>query len=176
MIAITTDIIVGFPGETRTDFKETLELMNTVEFDGLFAFQYSDRPSAAAARLSGKISEEEKKKRLQQVLDLQDYFTTRKNKALKGSIQSVLVEGLSKKQNRANHSDNNQRLQWTGRTSTNKIVNFFNRDDANADDENMMGRLVDVKILKAFSHSLWGKTVRKEPTDVGLRGEKSYVT
>ncbi len=175
-IAITTDIIVGFPGETRTDFKETLELMKTVEFDALFAFQYSDRPNAAAVRLPGKISKEEKKERLQQVLDLQDYFTTRKNKALKGSIQTVLVEGLSKKQNRVNHSDKSQRLQWSGRTSTNKIVNFFKNDDENASDEDMMGRLVNVKILKTFSHSLWGKTDSKEPTDVGLRGEKSYVT
>lgn len=175
-IAITTDIIVGFPGETRTDFKETLELMKTVEFDALFAFQYSDRPNAAAVRLSGKISEEEKKERLQQVLDLQDYFTTRKNKALIGSIQTVLVEGLSKKQNRVNHSDKSQRLQWTGRTSTNKIVNFFKNDDEHVSDEDMMGRLVNVNILKTFSHSLWGKTDSKEPTDVGLRGEKSYVT
>jgi tRNA-2-methylthio-N6-dimethylallyladenosine synthase len=175
-IAITTDIIVGFPGETRTDFKETLELMTAVEFDGLFAFQYSDRPNAAAVRLPGKISDEEKKERLQQVLDLQDNFTTRKNKALKGSIQTVLVEGLSKKQNRVNHSDKSQRLQWTGRTSTNKIVNFFKNDDENAGDEDMMGRLVNVKILKTFSHSLWGKTDSKEPTDVGLRGEKSDVT
>jgi tRNA-2-methylthio-N6-dimethylallyladenosine synthase len=175
-IAITTDIIVGFPGETRTDFEETLELMKTVEFDGLFAFQYSDRPSAAAVRLPGKISKEEKEERLQEVLNLQDYYTTRKNKALKGSIQTVLVEGLSKKQNRDNPSDMSQRRQWTGRTSTNKIVNFFNNDDENADDENMMGRLVNVKILKTFSHSLWGKTDSKEPTAVGLRGEKSYVT
>jgi tRNA-2-methylthio-N6-dimethylallyladenosine synthase len=175
-IAITTDIIVGFPGETRKDFKETLELMKTVEFDGLFAFQYSDRPNAAADRLPGKISKEEKKERLQQVLDLQDYFTTRKNEILKGSIQTVLAEGLSKKQNRVNPSDKSQRLQWTGRTSTNKIVNFFISDDENADDENMVGRLVNVKILKTFSHSLWGETDRKEPTDVGLRGEKSYVT
>jgi tRNA-2-methylthio-N6-dimethylallyladenosine synthase len=175
-IAITTDIIVGFPGETRTDFKETLELMTAVEFDGLFAFQYSDRPNAAAVRLPGKISDEEKKERLQQVLDLQDNFTTRKNKALKGSIQTVLVEGLSKKQNRVNHSDKSQRLQWTGRTSTNKIVNFFKNNDENVSDEDMMGRLVNVKILKTFSHSLWGKTDSKEPTDVGLRGEKSYVT
>ena len=175
-IAITTDIIVGFPGETRTDFEETLKLMNTVEFDGLFAFQYSDRPNAAAARLPGKISKAEKKERLQQVLNLQDYFTTRKNKALIGSIQSVLVEGLSKKQNRVDHSDNDQRIQWTGRTSTNKIVNFFKNDDANADNEDMTGRLIHVKILKAFSHSLLGKTDSKEPTDVGLRGEKRYVT
>jgi tRNA-2-methylthio-N6-dimethylallyladenosine synthase len=150
--------------------------MRAVEFDGLFAFQYSDRPNAAAVRLPGKISEQEKKERLQEVLDLQDYFTTRKNKALKGSIQTVLVEGLSKKQNRVNYSDKSQRLQWTGRTSTNKIVNFFENDDVNADDKAMMGRLVKVKILKTFSHSLWGKTDSKEPTDVGLRGEKSYVT
>ena len=175
-IAITTDIIVGFPGETRADFQETLKLMNTVEFDGLFAFQYSDRPNARAVRLPGKISTEEKKERLQQVLNLQDYFTTRKNKALIGSIQSVLVEGLSKKQHRVDHSDKAQRIQWTGRTSTNKIVNFFKNDDENADNEDMTGRLVDVKILKGFSHSLWGKTDCKEPTDVGLRGEKSYVT
>ncbi len=175
-IAVTTDIIVGFPGETRTDFEKTLELMRTVEFDGLFAFQYSDRPNAAAVRLPGKTSEQEKKERLQEVLALQDYFTTRKNKALKGSVQTVLVEGLSKKQNRVNYADKSQRLQWTGRTSTNKIVNFFESDDVNADDKTMMGRLVNVKILRAFSHSLWGKTDSKEPTDVGLRGEKSYVT
>ena len=175
-IAVTTDIIVGFPGETRTDFEKTLELMRTVEFDGLFAFQYSDRPNAAAVGLPGRISEQEKKERLQEVLDLQDYFTTRKNKALKGSIQTVLVEGLSKKQNRVNYSDKSHRLQWTGRTSTNKIVNFFESDGVDGGDKIMMGRLVDVKISKAFSHSLWGKTDSKEPTDVGLRGEKSYVT
>ncbi len=175
-IAITTDIIVGFPGETTTDFEKTLELMKTVEFDGLFAFQYSDRPNAAAVRLPGKISKEEIKERLQQVLKLQDHFTIRKNRALKGSTQTVLVEGFSKKQHQVNPSDKGQRLQWSGRTSTNKIVNFFKNDDENAGDQNMVGRLVDVKILKAFSHSLWGKTDSKEPTDVGLRGEKSYVT
>jgi tRNA-2-methylthio-N6-dimethylallyladenosine synthase len=175
-IAISSDIIVGFPGETRANFKETLELMETVEFDGLFAFQYSDRPNAAAVRFPGKISEEEKKERLQQVLDLQDSITIRKNKALKGSIQSVLVEGLSKKQNRVNNPDKRQSAQWTGRTSTNKIVNFFDSDDTNAGDDYMIGRLVNVLILNAFSHSLRGKTDSKEPTDVGLRGEESYVT
>ena len=60
-IAITSDIIVGFPGETRADFEETLELIKKVEFDGLFAFKYSDRPNAAAARFEDKISEKEKK-------------------------------------------------------------------------------------------------------------------
>ncbi|MGB2688522.1 MAG: tRNA (N6-isopentenyl adenosine(37)-C2)-methylthiotransferase MiaB [Desulfobacterales bacterium] len=174
-IAITSDIIVGFPGETKTDFQETLDLIRTVEFDGLFAFKYSDRPNASAARFSDKILEDEKKQRLQQVLDLQDQFTTRKNKTLKDSIQSVLVEGFSKKQNQINKQNSSQDVQWTGRTSTNKIVNFFNNNDTDSCTENVMGRLVNVRILQTFSHSLWGETNGKEPTSFGLRGGKSYV-
>lgn len=174
-IAITSDIIVGFPGETKTDFQETLDLIRTVEFDGLFAFKYSDRPNASAARFSDKIIEDEKKQRLQQVLDLQDQFTTRKNKTLKDSIQSVLVEGFSKKQNQINKQNSSQDVQWTGRTSTNKIVNFFNNNDTDSCTENVMGRLVNVRILQTFSHSLWGETNGKEPTSFGLRGGKSYV-
>jgi tRNA-2-methylthio-N6-dimethylallyladenosine synthase len=162
-IAITSDIIVGFPGETGTDFQETLDLIRTVEFDGLFAFKYSDRPNASAARFPDKIPENEKKQRLQQVLDLQDQFTTRKNKTLKDSIQSVLVEGLSKKQNQVDKRNNGQKTQWTGRTSTNKIVNFYNFNDADSCAENVMGRLVNVRILQTFSHSLWGETNGKEP-------------
>jgi len=174
-IAITSDIIVGFPGETETDFQETLDLIGTVKFDGLFAFKYSDRPNASAARFSDKIIEDEKKQRLQQVLDLQDQFTTRKNKTLKDSIQSVLVEGFSKKQNQINKQNSSQNAQWTGRTSTNKIVNFYNSDDTDSCNEKVMGRLVNVRILQTFSHSLWGETNGKEPTSFGLRGEKSYV-
>jgi tRNA-2-methylthio-N6-dimethylallyladenosine synthase len=162
-IAITSDIIVGFPGETRTDFQETLDLIRTVEFDGLFAFKYSDRPNASAARFSDKISEDEKKQRLQKVLDLQDQFTVRKNNILKDSIQSVLVEGFSKKQNQNNAQNSRQDTQWTGRTSTNKIVNFYNFNDTGSCTENVMGRLVTVRILQTFSHSLWGETNGKEP-------------
>ncbi len=174
-IAITSDIIVGFPRETRTDFKETLDLIGTVEFDGLFAFKYSDRPNASAAQFSDKIPEDEKKERLQQVLDLQDYFTTTKNKALEGSIQSILVEGFSKKQNRINKQNSSQDTQWTGRTSTNKIVNFYQSDDLASCNEGGVGRMVNVRILQAFSHSLWGKTDGREPTVIGLRGDKSHV-
>jgi len=171
-IAITSDIIVGFPGETRSDFNETLDLIGTVEFDGLFAFKYSDRPNASAARFSGKIPEDEKKERLQHVLDLQDYFTSSKNKALKGSIQSVLVEGFSKKQNRINTQNSSQGAQWTGRTSTNKIVNFYQSHDITSCDESVVGQMLNVRILEAFSHSLWGRTDSKEPTAFGLRGEE----
>ena len=174
-IAITSDIIVGFPGEKRTDFQETLDLIRTVKFDGLFAFKYSDRPNASAARFTDKVPEDEKKQRLQQVLDLQDQFTTRKNKTLKDSIQLVLVEGFSKKQNQINKQNSSQDSQWTGRTSTNKIVNFYNINDTDSCAENVMGRLVNVRILQTFSHSLWGEANGKEPTFFGLRGEKSYV-
>ncbi len=170
-IAITSDIIVGFPGETRADFEETLELIKEMEFDGLFAFKYSDRPNAAATLFPDKISEKEKNERLQQVLNLQDHFTTKKNKELVGSTQSILVEGLSKKQTKIDIQKSYQDVQWTGRTSTNKIVNFPLGDDAVSCDEIIIGRMVNVRIVKAFSHSLWG-----EPAiSFGSRGEKSYV-
>ncbi|MBW1726043.1 MAG: tRNA (N6-isopentenyl adenosine(37)-C2)-methylthiotransferase MiaB [Deltaproteobacteria bacterium] len=174
-MAITSDIIVGFPGETRTDFQETLDLIKKVEFDGLFAFKYSDRPNAAAARFEDKISEKEKKERLQQVLTLQAHFTTQKNKELVGSTQSILVEGLSKKQTRIDKPIINDDVQWTGRTSTNKIVNFSRRDNALSCEQILTGRMVKVRIVKAHSHSLWGEPVSIVPMFLGLRGEKSYV-
>jgi tRNA A37 methylthiotransferase MiaB len=85
------------------------------------------------------------------------------------------VEGFSKKQNQINKQNSSQDTQWTGRTSTNKIVNFYNSNDTEFCAENVMGRLVNVRILKTFSHSLWGEANGKEPTFFGLRGEKSYV-
>jgi tRNA-2-methylthio-N6-dimethylallyladenosine synthase len=162
-IAITSDIIVGFPGETRADFKQTLDLIKEIEFDSLFAFKYSDRPNAASARFEDKISEKEKKERLDQVLNLQAHFTTQKNKNLEGSTQSILVEGLSKKQIRIDKHGMKYDVQWTGRTSTNKIVNFFREDDAVFCDKILTGRMVNVKIVKAHSHSLWGKPVSIVP-------------
>jgi tRNA-2-methylthio-N6-dimethylallyladenosine synthase len=178
-IAVTSDIIVGFPGETRADFEETLELIEKVGFDGLFAFKYSDRPNAVAARFEDKISEKEKKERLQQVLNLQAHFTNQKNKELVGSTQSILVEGLSKKQTRLDKQNMNHDVQWTGRTSTNKIVNFSRGDDTVSGDKIATGRMVTVKILKAHSHSLWGEPVsivpERKPCFFGSRGEKSYV-
>jgi tRNA-2-methylthio-N6-dimethylallyladenosine synthase len=174
-MAITSDIIVGFPGETKADFEKTLELIKKVEFDGLFAFKYSDRPNAVAARFEDKISEKEKKQRLQEVLTLQSHFTIQKNKALVGSTQSILVEGLSKKQTRIDKHNMNLDVQWTGRTSTNKIVNFSRGVDAVSGSEIATGRMVTVKILKAHSHSLWGEPVSIVPIFLGSKGEKSYV-
>ena len=91
-IAISSDFIVGFPGESKKDFARTIDLIQMVEFDGLFAFKYSDRPEAPASRYKNKVQDEEKNKRLQTLLDVQDRVTLRKNKALVGTEQVVLIE------------------------------------------------------------------------------------
>lgn len=174
-IAITSDIIVGFPGETKRDFEQTLELIKEVRFDGLFAFKYSDRPNVTATRLPEKISEQEKRARLKEVLDRQDYYTTQANEALAGSEEKILVEGYSKKQKVVDLHGGRQNFQWTGRTSTNKIVNFVQGDGGIPGDEIIAGRLVSIRIVKAFSHSLWGEPVKAANIPRGLRGEKTYV-
>jgi tRNA-2-methylthio-N6-dimethylallyladenosine synthase len=139
-IGITSDIIVGFPGETKKDFEETLDLVKSVQFDNLFVFKYSDRPYVPASTFSPKVGEQEKKERLAVVLDTQSQITLRKHRLLIGSCQEILVEGISKK------GDG----QLTGHTPCNKIVNFVN-------DRVGIGHVVPVKIVQAFSHSLLGE-------------------
>ena len=97
-IAVTTDMIVGFPGETRAEFEATLDLMRQVQFDSLFAFIYSDRPKAPSTLLPDKVPFTEKRERLQELLRLQDAITRRKNAALVGTVQEVMAEGFSKRQ------------------------------------------------------------------------------
>jgi tRNA-2-methylthio-N6-dimethylallyladenosine synthase len=150
-MALTSDMIVGFPGETQTDFNQTLELMREVEFDGLFAFKYSDRPQASAGRFSGKVDEAEKDERLRQLLSLQEHYTLKKNKELVGTVQQVLVEGPSKKQ-----ADNEfSGVQLTGRTGGNKIVHFLLPEGSDTK-VSLIGRMIPVRIEQAFSHSLRG--------------------
>ncbi len=145
-IAITSDFIVGFPGETESDFNNTLDLIKEVEYDTLFVFKYSDRPQVPAALFQDKISEDEKEERLDQLLKLQDDYTLKKNQLLVGTIQEILVEGHSKKESSA--------VQWTGRTSTNKIVNFIQNDQG---DQILTGKMIKIRIEKALPHSLWGE-------------------
>ena len=173
-IAITSDMIVGFPGETDADFEQTLGLVKTVEYDGLFAFQYSDRPRAPSVKLPHKISEPLKRARLQNLLDLQDKFTKQKNKVLVGSTQLVLTDGLSKKQVSGEPQGTGKALQWTGRTNTNKIVNFF-VDESPANTESLSGKLVVVRIDKAYAHSLFGKAINVAPSAEGLKGVENYA-
>jgi tRNA-2-methylthio-N6-dimethylallyladenosine synthase len=174
-IAITSDIIVGFPGESEADFDESLDLIRTIEFDGLFAFKYSDRPNAPAAKFEEKVSDHQMKKRLQILLDLQDTFTKKKNQALVGTCLPILAEGFSKRQSSGNLNHPHQAVQWTGRTSTNKIVNFYQDDNPESCDGLSPGELVDVKIEKAYSHSLWGKPVEDKAAAKRLKGDRSYA-
>ena len=173
-IAITSDIIVGFPGENETDFDQTLQLVEAVEFDGLFAFQYSDRPPAPAVKLPDKISASIISNRLQEILAVQDQLTRSKNQQLVGSTQWVLTDGFSKKEAAGNSAGSDPSLQWTGRTSTNKIVNFY-VEASTANNPNLTGKMVGVHIDKGYSHSLSGRAVNLEPSLRGLKGVENYA-
>ena len=141
-IAVTSDVMVGFPGETREDFELTLDLIKKVKFDGLYSFKYSDREGTRAAKLRQKIPEQEKLDRLSELQELQKSITLEKNLSLLGREEEVLVEGLSKRGG-----------QLTGRTATNKIVNLIG-------DVEKIGKLVHVLIKRAHANSLWGEEVR----------------
>lgn len=139
-MGITSDVIVGFPGEDVKAFQETLDLLEMVEFDNLFSFKYSDRRGVPASRFSNKVEETEKEARLAQLLARQQAITLRKNESLVGTCQGVLVEGHSKRGNG----------QATGHTPCNKTVNF---PCGPAE----IGRIVPVTITEAYSHSLRGE-------------------
>jgi tRNA-2-methylthio-N6-dimethylallyladenosine synthase len=112
-IAVTSDVMVGFPGETMEDFAMTMDLIENVRFDGLFSFKYSDRDGTPAAGMQGKIPEEEKSRRLAVLQGFQKEITRTANRNLVGREFDVLVEGPGKRPG-----------QYTGRTSSNKVVNF----------------------------------------------------
>jgi tRNA A37 methylthiotransferase MiaB len=156
------------------DFDQTLQLVEAVEFDGLFAFQYSDRPPAPAVKLPDKISASIISNRLQEILAVQDQLTRNKNQQLVGSNQWVLTDGLSKKEAAVSPVGSEPALQWTGRTSTNKIVNFY-VEASTANNPNLTGKMVGVHIDKGYSHSLSGRAVNLEPSLRGLKGVENYA-
>jgi tRNA-2-methylthio-N6-dimethylallyladenosine synthase len=139
-IAVTADVIVGFPGEEDEDFKETLDLMEKVQFDDLFSFKYSPRKGTRAAEFEDKVEEKVKQERLSILQEIQKVVTLRKNQELEDRVEEVLVEGQSKQSTQ----------EVTGRTRSNKIVNFKG-------DLNLVGKLVPVQITKAYAHSLRGE-------------------
>jgi tRNA-2-methylthio-N6-dimethylallyladenosine synthase len=173
-IAITSDIIVGFPGETDQDHEATLNLIRQVQFDGLFAFIYSDRPNAPAARLGGKIAVAIQKERLQAVLACQEAITARKHQNLIGSVQQVLVDGLSKQLSRDHDPDSHDlpdvpvSEQWAGRTASNKIVHFTHETASDSVIQMLTGQTVTLMIERAMSHSLWGRPI---PAPIAFAGE-----
>lgn len=146
-ITITTDIIVGFPSETDEDFRQTMDLIKEADFSSLFAFKYSDRPLAPAAKFKDKVSLDEKKQRLAQILDVSTAMTRARHQAMVGAIHTVLVEGVGK----------NNPGQWRGRTSGHTTVNFTMQSG-----RELTGKLVDVKIEKGYSHSLLGRIIKEK--------------
>jgi tRNA-2-methylthio-N6-dimethylallyladenosine synthase len=144
-IAITTDIIVGFPGETEEDFEQTLSLLDEVGYDSIFSFKYSQRPNTPALGLDSKIPDEEKGRRLTILQEKQRAIQIRRNSELIGSVDEVLVEGF-------NHATG----QWIGRTAQNRILNFVH---SNGDNGSLLGKYLPVRVTRAGPNSLAGESV-----------------
>jgi tRNA-2-methylthio-N6-dimethylallyladenosine synthase len=143
-ISITTDVIVGFPGETDADFEETLTLLDACEYDGVFSFKYSPRPNTPALHLADPISDEEKARRLAVLMERQKQIQSRRNQKHLGQILEVMVEGK-----------NAARGQWIGRTSQNKTLNFTAPDNVTLEN----GVYTKVMVTTPFPNSLLGKMV-----------------
>lgn len=141
-ISLTTDIIVGFPGETEEDFEQTLDLIERVRFDYVYTFLYSKRTGTPAAKKEEQVSEEVMKRRFDRLLELQNSIGREINEKLKGVKTEILVEGPSK----------NNINTMSGRTRTNKIVNFTGSTD-------LTGRLVQIMIENTGTWSLEGRLV-----------------
>ncbi|HHR5847108.1 TPA: tRNA (N6-isopentenyl adenosine(37)-C2)-methylthiotransferase MiaB [Providencia alcalifaciens] len=144
-ILISSDFIVGFPGETTDDFEKTMKLIADVNFDMSYSFVYSARPGTPAADLPDDVSEDEKKERLyllQQRINQQAMSFSR---AMLGTVQRILVEGTSRK----------NVMELSGRTENNRVVNFEGTPD-------MIGKFVDVEIVDVYTNSLRGKVIRTE--------------
>ncbi|QNO16511.1 tRNA (N6-isopentenyl adenosine(37)-C2)-methylthiotransferase MiaB [Alkalicella caledoniensis] len=144
-VAITTDLIVGFPGETEEDFQATLDLVSQVRFDSAFTFAYSPRTGTPAAKMEEQVRKEDKSRRLTALIDLQNQISKEINEgSYLGNTFTVLVEGPSK---------NNPDF-LSGRTTTNKLVNF-----SAPSNESLVGQIVKVKIIEAQTWSLLGEVV-----------------
>lgn len=142
-IGITTDIIVGFPGETDEDFQDTLDVVEQIGFENAFMFMYSKRSGTPAAELENQVPEEVKKERLQQLMRLQNGRAKEESKKYMGQTLKVLVEGPSNK---------NPKM-MAGRSSTHKIVLFES-------DENLKGQFVNVKINETKTWTLYGELLK----------------
>ncbi|HXJ15740.1 MAG TPA: tRNA (N6-isopentenyl adenosine(37)-C2)-methylthiotransferase MiaB [Candidatus Polarisedimenticolia bacterium] len=141
-ISVTTDIIVGFPGETEKDFEETMSLLEIVGYDGAFSFIYSPRPNTTAATMADVVPDKEKSRRLAVLQDRQRQIQIARNASLVGAAFEVLVD-----------SRHASRGQWSGRSTSNRVVNFVSPC------ENLLGEYVQVRITRAGPNSLVGEQV-----------------
>lgn len=144
-IAFTTDIIVGFPGETDIDFAQSLSLLDEAQFDNIYAFKYSVRPDTEAFGFEDDVPTEVKDDRLARLLAAQNKISKRHHEACVGTVQEVLVEG----------PDRMQRGLLTGRTDSHKIVNF-------SGEESLIGAIVKVHITQAYTNSLLGEVLGEQ--------------
>ena len=142
-VGISTDIIVGFPGENEAEFQETMDVMEVVKFDSAFTFKYSSRPGTKAAEFDDHVPEDEKQHRLERLIEMQQKHTLFRNRAIVGRVEMVLVEKESKR----------SKKQWAGRTDANKWV-VFNKENAKIKD------LIPVKIMDARGITLHGEIVQ----------------
>ena len=157
-IQISSDFIVGFPGETAEDFEQTMKVIEQVNFDMSFSFIYSARPGTPASDLPDDVSEEEKKERLARLQQRINFQAMQFSRAMLGTEQRILVEGPSKK----------DIMELTGRTENNRVVNFVGTPD-------MIGKFVDVKITDVYTNSLRGEVIRTED-EMGLRVVESSAS
>jgi tRNA-2-methylthio-N6-dimethylallyladenosine synthase len=148
-IALSTDLIVGFPGETEADFRETLDMVERVGYDNVFAFRYSRRPGTPAAVMSDQVPETEKASRNTRLLEVASRTASARSRRLEGQVMDILVDGVSRK--RAN--------ELAGRTMCNRVVNFDGQGRVG------VGDLVRVRVTEALPHSLRG-TLVASPEDV----------
>lgn len=154
-ILISSDFIVGFPGETADDFEQTMNLIAEINFDMSYSFIYSARPGTPAADMIDDVSEHEKKQRLALLQQRITQQAMQYSRRMQGTIQRILVEGTSRK----------SLMELSGRTENNRVVNFEGTPE-------MIGKFVDVEIVAAYTNSLRGKVVRTEE-QMGLRVHQS---
>jgi tRNA-2-methylthio-N6-dimethylallyladenosine synthase len=168
-LTLSTDIIVGFPGETRAEFEETLSLVREVGFVGVFAFKYSQRPFTPALKLADDVSEAEKSERLAELFSVAEELTRAHLAQFVGTTQEVLILGPSK-----SPSDSGQGTTFQGRTRRNEIVHVQVPAGIDA-----TGAFLDASITQAFKHSLRGEVdaqalaaLPARPVPEGKRGRR----
>ena len=143
-IGLTTDIIVGFPGETEEDFQDTLDIIEEARYDSAYTFLYSIREGTPAAKMENQIDEKVKQERFNRLLDKVNEISAEINQSYLNKVVEVLVEGPSK-------TDSNKLM---GRTRQNKLVNF-------SGDESLIGKLVNVRIVECRTFSLNGEVIQE---------------
>jgi tRNA-2-methylthio-N6-dimethylallyladenosine synthase len=144
-LALSTDLIVGFPGETEADFAATVEMVEQGGYDNVFAFRYSRRPGTPAAEMPDQVPDDVKARRLTQLLEVAGRVGGERSRRLEGRVVPVLVDGRSRRDPR----------DAAGRTRCNRVVNF------DAGDRELLGQVVNVRIVRALPHSLRGELVQR---------------